>query len=451
MIYDDYIDYCKKYTDKYGERTVVFMQVGDFFELYAVSNNDEKAGADIYTVCDMLNIQVSRKNKTVIENSRSNPLMAGFPVGTITKFVQIMVSNNYTCVIIRQVTPPPNPRREVTEIISPSTTMTITNKEGIFLMVAYWDACPLWNVGIAIVDLTTGKSFIYEACGSLQDPDFAKDEVLRYTNLYQPKEIVYIGKNDNSIITGINTRWNTEDVSPFLKPAYQNLVLEKVFGKTGVITPIEMLQFERYTIAVIAYTYMIQFAYEHNEKIIENMSLPIHLKDTHHLVLEANCIYQLNLDSTHSNETPLIRILNNTTTAFGCRMFREYMLNPIVDKDILESRYDKIDFFQKDDLYKEIILLLQPILDLERIIRRIGMCKFQPCEWIGFATSLESSKQIFDILDKKYNTSVITIIKDYSETLDLEECSKYNLTEVHTSLFKEGKYAPCINRFWRVY
>lgn len=458
MIYDDYIDYCKKYTDKYGERTVVFMQVGDFFELYAVINGSESAGADIYTICDMCNIQVSRKNKTIVENSRSNPLMAGFPIGTITKFVQIMVSNNYTCVIIRQVTPPPNPKREVTEVISPSTTMTITNKEGVFLMVAYFDTSPprsILNVGIAIVDLTTGISLIYEACGTLQDPDFAKDELVRYTNLYQPKEIVYIGfLCDDHIVdinaissrTTIHARWNIEEVHPFMKPAYQNLILEKVFGKTGVVTPIEMLHFEKYTIATIAYTYMIQFAYEHNEKIILDMSPPVHLKDTSHLVLESNCIYQLNLDSTNASETPLIKILNRTSTAFGSRMFREYMLNPIIDKAVLEGRYDSIAMFQRDDLYKDVTTLLQQILDLERIIRKIGMGRFQPCEWVTFTSSLESSKQIFKILPKQFPkvkdllNSTSVIINDYSATLDIEECSKYNLTDIYTSLFKEGKY-----------
>lgn len=457
MIYDDYINYCKVYTNKYGDKTVVFMQVGDFFELYAVINGTEKLGADIYTVCDICNIQVSRKNKTVIENSRSNPLMAGFPIGTISKFIQIMVNNNYTCVLIRQVTPPPNPKREVTEIISPSTTMTIVNKEGIFLMVTYWESYRnIMNVGIALVDLTTGKSCIYEACGSMQDPEFAKDEFVRYTNLYQPKEIVYIGNLNEVQIADINaitphtiihSRWNMEDVKHFTKPVYQNLILEKVFGKTGVITPIESLDFEKYTIACIAYSYMIQFAYEHNENIILDMSAPIHLKDTHHLSLEANCIYQLNIDSANQNETPLIRILNRTSTAFGCRMFREYILNPIIDKTQLEYRYDKIEVFQANDLYKDVIRLLQSIVDLERIIRKIGMGKLHPCEWLTLASSLELSKDIFKMVENTFSNGkelykyVLDIIHDYSETLDIEECSKYNMTDIYTSLFKESIYS----------
>ena len=35
MLYDDYIAYCSTYTQKYGERVVVLMEVGSFFEFYA--------------------------------------------------------------------------------------------------------------------------------------------------------------------------------------------------------------------------------------------------------------------------------------------------------------------------------------------------------------------------------------------------------------------------------
>ena len=443
MIYDDYIDYCKEYTEKYGKKTIVFMQIGDFFELYAVNNDTEKEGCDIYAICDMCNIQVSKKNKAVLENSRSNPLMAGFPLSAIQKFVQIVVSNGYTAVLIRQTTPPPNIKREVTEVISPSTSLSVTQKEGIFLMVVYWEQT---NIGIGIVDLTTGKSWIYENYG---DIEFSKDEVIRFTNLYQPKEIVYIGDETNTALSSLREgsatttttqyRWNEENLKHFLKPSYQNLILEKVFGKTGIITPIEALHFEKYTLATIAFCYMVQFAYEHNEAIIKDISIPVHLKNNTHLILESNCIYQLNLDSVNQGDTHLLRLLNRTVTSFGSRMFREYLFNPIIDREELEKRYEKVAFFQKNNLYKEVQALLQPILDLERIIRKIGLGKFQPCEWMSVATSFENAKAVFKLLDKK--TGAVTgILKDFTSTLDIDECSKYTMTDMNTSVFKKGIY-----------
>lgn len=435
MIYDDYIKYCNDYVEKYGKKTVVFMQIGDFFELYAVNNDIEKEGCDIYTICDMCNIQVSKKNKTILENSRSNPLMAGFPLSAIAKFVQIVVSNGYTAVLIRQTTPPPNPKREVTEVISPSTSLVVTQKEGLFLMVVYWESS---NIGIGIVDLTTGKSWIYENYG---DIEFSKDEVIRFTNLYQPKEVVYIGDETDIATIPTQYRWNEENLKHFLKPSYQNLILEKVFGKTGIITVIEALQIEKFTLATVAFCYMIQFAYEHNESIIKDISIPVHLTNNKHLILESNCIYQLNLDSINHGDNHLLRLLNRTVTSFGSRLFREYLFNPIIDKLELEKRYDKIAFFQENNLYKTVHSLLQSILDLERTIRKIGLGKFQPCEWMNVATSFENAKAVFKLLNKKQEEiASATILDDFTSTLDIDECNKYNMTEMNTSIFKKDIY-----------
>ena len=95
MLIDDYIDYQIKYQEKYGEKTVILMQVGSFFEAYAIDNDKEKVNIDnLNQICDLMNIQISRKSKSVIENSRSNPLMAGFPLFAIEKFILNIIINN---------------------------------------------------------------------------------------------------------------------------------------------------------------------------------------------------------------------------------------------------------------------------------------------------------------------------------------------------------------------
>ena len=52
------------------------MEVGSF-ELYGISNETEKIG-DAKKVCQLLNIQLTRRNKAILGNSRKNALMAGF-------------------------------------------------------------------------------------------------------------------------------------------------------------------------------------------------------------------------------------------------------------------------------------------------------------------------------------------------------------------------------------
>ena len=43
---------------------------------------------------------VSKKNKSIIEVSIKNPYMLGFPSSCLSKYLKIMIDNNYTIVII---------------------------------------------------------------------------------------------------------------------------------------------------------------------------------------------------------------------------------------------------------------------------------------------------------------------------------------------------------------
>ena len=65
---DEYLEEAEKYAKKYGENTVVLMQVGHFYEAYAVDNEKERPNADnLYRLSDIMNIQMTRKNKSIVE------------------------------------------------------------------------------------------------------------------------------------------------------------------------------------------------------------------------------------------------------------------------------------------------------------------------------------------------------------------------------------------------
>ena len=54
-IFKEYCSHLSKYKEKYGEKTIVLMQVGSFYEIYASLDNDTKQGEiDIYNICYIL-------------------------------------------------------------------------------------------------------------------------------------------------------------------------------------------------------------------------------------------------------------------------------------------------------------------------------------------------------------------------------------------------------------
>jgi DNA mismatch repair protein MutS len=485
MIYDDYIDYTETYQQKYGEQTVVFMQVGDFFEMYAVNNDHEKVGADIYTVCDLCNIQVSRKNKSILENSRQNPLMAGFPIAIVSKHIQTLVQHQYTVILIRQVTPPPNPKREVTEIISPSTHTQPQGNDNTFLMTLYWENHPVhyqsnqrqWSVGMCCIDVTTGDVLISEAFPKLSDKHYAKDEAYRWIQSIQPKEIVFVGEtvpmeylqelyqdlqvSHLKIYRTVHEQWGHEQIPIYKKTSYQEQTLSKIYGSQYGLTGIlEAFDLDRCELTRMAMMFAIQFIYDHNEKMVQCLKPPQNYEGSNYLNIHYNALLQLNVISNVPGEKPLLSLLNRCATAFGSRLFKEQLLNPILSMDTLNKRYNTIEEWMGHPELATIRKTMGSIFDLERFARRLLLEQLAPCEWVSIASSLEACVKMIQLVKSRHNPDASTSISSspihrsilqiqqlvesiqtiMGKYLVLEEASKYWLNDIRGSVFCPNIY-----------
>lgn len=442
-IIDDYVDYCKTYIEKYGENTVVLLQCGDFFEIYSYIENNITYGASMQRICDLCNFQMSRKNKSILENSRSNPMMAGFPLVALQKNIQILVQNNYTIVVIRQVTPPPNVKREVTEIISPGITLNTNNSEGLYCMTIYVEIHNMIPcIGICLMDVSTGTLLVKEIQGTSYDTNIASDEVYRLSQTYPPREVIFIGERmesledifDNIIV---HRDWQHYDKN-ILTPSYQNSVLNKIFQGENMLTPCERIHMERMPWAMVALVKNIQFAYEHNDLVIKHLIQPVILDDSPHLILQYNSALQLNVISNQQGEKPLLSILNRCATAFGSRLFKERLLQPICETKELTRRYESIQSMLYNQKYIDIHREMSYMNDLERMMRRIQLGTFPMCELPNLTMSIGIAKNVLTNIE--YKDLLILFENELNNIFDLEECSKYTLVDAKTNIFKKGHF-----------
>ena len=451
MIIDDYLEYQKIYQEKYGENTLILMQVGSFFEMYSDNPNDTL----LYKISDICNFQVSRKNKAIQEVSKNNALMAGFPLYVLQKYLQLLLQNNYTIILIEQVSEPPNPERKITEIISPSTNINITTKKSNYIMVLYFDYINnLLIAGISGIDLSTGKNFLYESGSTKEDPQFILDECYRFISIYNPvellivsdiklenkiKEEIIISLNINNIL--VHYKWeNYDNLNLIKKILYQKELLEKVYSNNSMLNIIEYLNLEKINIARTAFIILLQFSYEHNADIIKQLNTPEIIENNNYLNIEYNSALQLNIISNNNNEKPLLDILNRCSTAFGSRLFKERLLNPIINENILNKRYNEIDYLLKSNKFKELSKILNNIIDIERIKRKMILNKYNPQDWISFDYSLDSAKEAFILTDNNEYIDIINNIKEHYNKLNLNICSKYNLNDIKSNIFNEGVY-----------
>ena len=440
-IVEQYFEYYKTFSKKYGEKTVILMEVGSFFEIYGVDNSKEKIG-NIKEITDILNITLSRKNKTITENNRKNSLMAGFPSPALSKFLPVLLNNKYTVVLVEQTTPSPEPKREVTKILSPGTYINqISNKDennisSIYIEESLCSKTGKLNLllGLSTIDVSTGKCNV---CEIINSPEYIYENMFQYIESNNPKELIIIS-NSSKIKSMFphRTTYNIEPDNKKNKINYINTFLNKIYD-SGMLSALEFIDLERKLYAAKSFIYLLNFAYEHNEKIIEKIDKPEIWLSTNHLTLYNNTLYQLNIVGDDSNN--LVSILDKTSTNMGKRLLRRSIVKPMLTG--LSKYYDMIEQFTPH--IKDIELSLNNISDIERLNRKINLQTINPHELYNFYLSLEYCNELAKTCNNFYNfknKSFKKILKYFKNTFDFESLSKYTMNQIAESIFNPNVF-----------
>lgn len=238
-LYSEYESYVIKYKEEYGNNTIVLYRCGSFYEIYSIDDGL----VDMKRICSLLNIQISKRNKNISEVNRNNTLMAGFPMYALQKFVDILISENFTVVIVDQVSDPPKPNRAVTAIISPGTEIiNLQEAEANNLIcicieknIDFKTKKELLTLGLSSVDLSTGKNKVYEITSPANDSSYAIDEVYSFIQSENPKEICIIGHRLDGIINYleisdkcVHEKYISHD-SDLYNISYQTTILKRCF------------------------------------------------------------------------------------------------------------------------------------------------------------------------------------------------------------------------------
>lgn len=464
-IVTEYLEYHEKYEKKYGiDRTLIMMQVGSFYELYATDTQ----GPDLQKVASILNIICTRKDKSNNDINTSNPYMLGFPKVAETKFVNILIENGYTIVVIDQVTPPPKPKREVVGVYSPGIYINGPQKPDNNYVIGLYieeesqkNGASLICSGMVAVDITTGEIYINEAYATSQDSKYALDETIRFINGINPTEIVLHIKTKsnttkNEIIQYLDISDRCTHVkdnldSKYFKISYQNEYLKKIYKECGQIQPIDYLDLEKFNYVRVGMMVILDFVYDHNNTIINNLNKPEIYHDTGNMVLGNNAISQLNVIESNGTHGPtkyksLFNVVNNTLTAMGQRFLKSRLILPLVSSQQLVKEYNYIETLILNKNYVSYRENLKEICDIERLERKMALECIHPYE---FNELIQSYREVVKIIGKlKTNAklkSIITtknmhediekIIEEAEGIFNMEEIKKHNLLEISTNIF----------------
>ena len=166
----EYFELTKRYQDEYGENTILLMQVGSFFEVYAKNNKNTNTitGSKINDFSQICELNVVEKNVCV---GTDDILMAGFKDMMIEKYLRKIQDAGFTAVVYSQDEAAKNTTRSCSGIFSPGTyfsneSQNLTNnitciwidliENKVFMKGKYV------IVGIANIDIFTGKTSIFQ-------------------------------------------------------------------------------------------------------------------------------------------------------------------------------------------------------------------------------------------------------------------------------------------------
>jgi DNA mismatch repair protein MutS len=260
-------------------------------------------------------------------------------------------------------------------------------------------------VGIACIDCSTGKTYVDEI-HDVKDKNMTMEELQKVMIFINPKEVILsstanavssvdeetfmqLFANDVKIYNKINIL-----TCDYTKPCFQESVMTTHYVNNNQLSIFEFLNIERKLLGSIAFSYLLHFAHQHNPSHTLNVYSPLPIETEHKLKIAHNAPVQLNITS---GSVSVLDILNTCITSIGKRYFRNRLLNPSSDKEVICASYSKINTFSSYDVYT-IRNELKHVKDVEKIFHKPSS-KIHPYDILSIFNSISSIQMITSMMD----------------------------------------------------
>ncbi len=366
--------------------SILFFRLGDFYEMFF---------DDAVIASKELGITLTSRNK---EKDQDVPL-AGIPYHSSASYISKLVQKGYKVAICEQVEDPKLAKgivkREVVRVITPGTVLDLDyldSKSNNYLLGFVVNK---YALGVSYLDITTGE---FKTTEIIKENNIGI--LLNEINKVAPTEIVTDESSyelckkelDNYLKqTGIslNILRKVKKSNEFLKEYFGVVSLES-FGLMGKDYCIET------SAMVLEYVLDLQ---KYNEIPVNKISYIN--KD---LYVELNLSTQKNLElienpKEKSSHGTLLWVLDECKTSMGSRKLKEFIKNPLLNKEEILLRQKHVEYFLDEIIIREEIKdKLKDVYDIERLIGKIILGTENGRDLISLKKSLKSAKKIGEIL-----------------------------------------------------
>jgi len=424
----EYFQLTRDYKSKYGTKTMVLLQVGAFFEVYGLKNTKtgEITNSNISEFSQICQLNISEKT---IQMDGSPIVMAGFRDYTLEKYLQKLTEAGYTAVVYVQEKDGKAVKRVLQCVYSAGTNLsydTDSNQQISNNIMCIWTEkyrtmrTPQQDTficGVAVANIFTGKSSIFEYQVPYYLNPTSFDELERCISTHCPSEIIINSTTLdepvlNTILQFSGTRTqlihkngangqHQDIVEKCSQQKYIQHILATFFGEESTQVCAE---FQTYNIATQAFCYLLHFIQEHNPNLVRKIELPLFSNSSKNLILANHTLKQLNIiddasiDGKQNGQfSSVLAFLNKCCSPMGKRAFQQQLIHPTCDIEWINREYHMTELFLRPENIPLIPLFrkyLGELRDLEKICRQLLAKKLYPASVFHLYKSVEILEQL---------------------------------------------------------
>lgn len=365
---------------------ILFYRLGDFYEMFF---------DDALVASKELEITLTGKSCGLEERAP----MCGIPYHAVEGYLSKLVSRGYKVAICEQVEDPKLAKglvkREVIRVVTPGTNLNVQSleagKNNYLLSIAYTPD----GIGISAADVTTGDYYVTE----VEDLKKLNDELMKY----EPSEIIC---NEAFLVSGfdvndLKSRLHIS-VNALESHMFDDDGCRRILMKHFKVNTLIGLGVEEFPTGLLAAGALLQYLYDTQKTDLEHFTHIYPYLTSKYMLLDSSTRRNLELTETlreKQKRGSLLWVLDKTKTAMGARLLRNYIEQPLIEKDEMEKRLDAIQELNQDSISRdEIREYLNPIYDLERLLSKVTYKTANPRDLIAFRNSLQMLPPIKTVL-----------------------------------------------------
>ncbi|MGL4731234.1 MAG: DNA mismatch repair protein MutS [Clostridium sp.] len=398
---------------------IVFFRLGDFYEMFF---------EDAKTVSKELELTLTGRDCGLEERAP----MCGVPFHSAETYIGRLVAKGYKVAICEQVEDPAVAKgivkRDIVKILTPGTYTEgnfLEERKNNFLMGVYKLEN---NCAVAFCDISTGEFYC-------SDFKYEKNIVLDEIAKFNPKEIVVPKNIERELIFDINERFESS-ISYFDEEQFESndVKLNEQFKNFKDIQTTEVLLSA--INGLLSYIIDTQKVKMSHIDVIENYNI------NDYLVIDGSS--RRNLEITESlrdknKKGSLLWVLDKTSTAMGGRRLRNWVEQPLVDKEKISLRQDAIEELVKSISKEEDLKdALKEVYDIERLVGKISSKSINAKELLALKNSIEKIPTIKAVLKNFKSELLSNILNDLDDLKDIYEILNKSISDNPAISVKEG-------------